>query len=83
MIVSIERIITDPERLSKNDKGSKGDAWISPGRENRIDFASGLGVAWDENRRDQVAGSAGGRVQEVGSIWGTMWKPSAVQLPQI
>jgi hypothetical protein len=33
---------TDPRRL-RNKEGSKGDAWISLGRRNRIDFVGGLG----------------------------------------
>jgi hypothetical protein len=33
---------TDPERLS-NKEGSRWDTWISLGKGNGIDFASGLG----------------------------------------
>lgn len=45
----------DPEGLSKKDKGQRG-AHGSRWKGNRTGFASGLGVGWDGNRRDQVVG---------------------------
>lgn len=34
----------DPERL-RNKEGTRGNAWISLGQGNRIDFAGGLGAS--------------------------------------
>ena len=45
-------------------EGSKGDAWISLGRGNRIYFTNGLGVGGNGNRKDQVGRDGGERILE-------------------
>ena len=46
---------TDPERLS-NKEGLRGDAKISQGRGNRINFEGGLGACEVGNRRNKMEG---------------------------
>lgn len=53
---------TDPERLS-NEQDSKGDAWISLGGGNGLDFASSLMGGWEWEQRAQVEERDGGREQ--------------------
>ena len=92
LLVAKQRIIyncarsTDPERLI-NKEGSSGNAWISLGRRNRIEFVGGLGLDGDGNRIVQ----AGLRVMEGESTgrddwnwWGfgdAMYNPCAVGTP--
>lgn len=44
---------TEPEIL-QNNEGSRENAWMSPERGNRKDFAGGLGASGHQNRRDQA-----------------------------
>ena len=53
MITKLQSI--DPERLSK-EVGSRGHAWISLGRGNRIDFMGELGEVEYRRGRGQVLG---------------------------
>ena len=46
---------TSPKRLGKKE-GSRWDAQISLGKENRIDFMGGLGTNEDGNKKDWVEG---------------------------
>lgn len=43
-------------REASNKESSKGDAWISFRRGNRIEFMAGLEAGGDGNRRDHVLG---------------------------
>lgn len=53
MIIKLQS--PDPEKLGKKES-SRGDAWISLGKGNRLDFAGGLGVGGNRTERDQVVG---------------------------
>ena len=54
---------TDPERLSNKDGSCMG----LPGK-SRIDFAGGLGVGGDGNRRNEVQGGIKGETIRIGNI---------------
>lgn len=45
----------DQESLGK-ENGYREDTIISLGRENKLDFAGGLGTSWGQERGDQVRG---------------------------
>ena len=65
MIISLQN--TYPEKLGKME-GAMGVVWNSLGRRNRINFAGGLRMHRDGNRRDLV--EEGGMEGEMTRIFG-------------